>query len=139
MGSEWRDRMNLIIDGTYGDRPEASADLEGVFYYVTSGETHLGKFYRCKSSAWVLIPLHEWLATADHDHDSDYAPTPHNNEHHSEAYITAYDDDDTDRASAVGAEHSVKAKTAALADNSTLLSSYTAMQLMLMGGLVFGN
>ena len=139
MGAEWRDRLNLIIDGTYGDRPAASADLEGVFYFVISGDTNLGKFYRCKSSTWVLIPLHEWLATADHNHDTDYAPTPHNNDHHSETYLTEFVDDDTDRASAVGAAHSVQAKTAALADNATLLDSYTPMQLMLLGAELFGE
>jgi len=47
-------------------------------------------------------------------------------------------DDDSDRASAVGATHSKKAKTAALADDSTLLNALSSKQIMLMASEVFG-
>ncbi len=135
----WRDKFNILAFGTFDARPEPSSDLTEMVYIVVAGETNLGKPYRCTGTGWELIPLNEWLALVGHNHDEDYAPTPHGNEHHTEEYITSYEDDDTDRASATGAAHSQKAKTAALADNSSLLESFTAKQIMLMGGLIFGQ
>jgi len=78
VGTPWRDKGKLLLEGAFDVRPTATVDLEGVYYWVTSGVTNLWHLYFVQNGAWSEIDFGSRFAALVHTHA--YSPTGHNHD-----------------------------------------------------------